>query len=942
MSTVSQRSFAGGEIAPALYARVDVSKYATGVRTLRNFQVMRHGGAQNRAGTTFVDEVSDSSKTVRLIPFIYSADQTYVLEFGNLYMRVIKDGSHIYEASQNITAITNANPCVVTYAGADNYANGDEVYVSGIVGPIGTFLNNRNFKVVNVNAGANTFELDYMDGTNVNSTSFGAYTSGGTLKEVYTITTPYLEADLPDLQYVQSADVLTIVHPDYEPRELARLAEASWTLSLISFVPGIDQPDGGNMTSVAAGANSYRYRVTAVAEESYEESVPGFEATKVITGATQANPVVITSAAHGYSNGDEVYITGVLGMTELNGERYTIAGVAANTFQLSGVDGTGFTAYSSGGTVARTYIRVDAAAVPTSTNPHTVNWTAVTGAVEYNIYKEKNGVYGYLGTSATTDFDDTGVDQDVTDTPPVERNPFEGSGNYPSAVTYYQQRLGFAATDNDIEKVWFSRAGQFKNFTVSSPIKDDDAITFSMAGRQVNRVKHMIDIGTLAIFTTGGEWAVEGGSGGVLLPGEINPKQYSYNGASSLAPIVIGSNALYVQGRGSIVRDFRFDFEVDGYRGNDLTIFSAHLFDDNQIVDWAYQQVPHSILWAVRDDGVLLGLTYVREQDMVAWHRHDTDGLVENVVVVPEDTEDALYMVVKRTIGGATKRYIERVSTRNFATIKDATFLDSFLSYDGRNTNTSHTMTLSGSGWTYTDTLTLTSSAAYFSSTEVGNEIHLTGSDGTIIRAEITAYTSTTVVSVKPNKTVPVSMRATAISSWARAVDEVSGLWHLEGEEVSIFADGFVVANPNNEAYDVATVDDGSISLDKCYSVIHVGLPYTSDIETLNIDTAQGETIADKKQLISKVTLFVEESRGAWVGPKPPEDETTDFLGGLTEVKVRNDETYDEPVELRTGTIDVNIKSEWNSNGRIFVRQTDPIPLSVLAVAPAGLFPFRG
>jgi hypothetical protein len=327
---------------------------------------------------------------------------------------------------------------------------------------------------------------------------------------------------------------------------------------------------------------------------------------------------------------------------------------------------------------------------------------------------------------------------------------------------------------------------------------------------------------------------------------------------------------------------------------------------------------------------------------MFAWHRHDTDGLVENVCVVPEGTEDVLYVTVVRTIEGVERRYIERMTTRNIDLIEDSKFLDSYVSYDGRNTSLSHTMTLLGSGWTYTDTLTLESSASFFASTDIGNEIHLTDVDGTIVRFEITAYTSATEVSGRPHRTVPVNLRSTPTISWSKAVDQINGLWHLEGESVSVFADGFVVANPNNDAYDVRTVATGSLTLDKPYSVIHIGLPYTSDIETLNIDTAQGETISDKSKLVSKVTLFVEDSRGVWVGPKPPPDEATDFLGGLTEVKVRNDEGYDDPVDLRTGTIDVNIQSEWSSNGRIFIRQTDPLPLSVLAVAPAGLFPFRG
>jgi hypothetical protein len=140
----------------------------------------------------------------------------------------------------------------------------------------------------------------------------------------------------------------------------------------------------------------------------------------------------------------------------------------------------------------------------------------------------------------------------------------------------------------------------------------------------------------------------------------------------------------------------------------------------------------------------------------------------------------------------------------------------------------------------------------------------------------------------------------------------------------------------------VVTVTNGSITLDRCYGVIHVGLPITSDLETLNIDSVNTETISDKKNLITKLTVFVEDSRGIWAGSEPPPDETTDFLGGLTEFKIRNFEGYDEPTDLATGTVDVIVQSNWNNNGRIFIRQTDPLPLAVLAVVPSGLFPFRG
>jgi len=942
LSTFIKRSFSSGEIAPSLYARADLVKYETGLRTCRNGLVMRHGGVASRPGTTFVGEVKDSSKTVRLIEFIFNASQTYILEFGDLYMRVIRNGAQLTLTAQDITSITNASQGVLTYSGADNYSNGDEIYISGIVGAIGSYLNGRNFLVSDIDAGNNTMKLKYLNGTYVNTTSMGSYTSGGSIAEVYTIATPYVEADISTLQYVQSADVITIVHPNYAPRKLSRTGHTSWTLSLIEFDPEIGRPTGGTGTAGAGGAINYRYRVTTVAEETYEESYSGFGASQAITGITKANPAVVTySGADNFENGDEIYIASVGGMVEVNGLKFTVANLnaGANTFELSGIDSTGYTTYTSGGTVACTYIKINSAAAPTTSNPHTLSWTAVTGAQEYNVYRANNGVYGFIGVAGSTSFSDDGViTPDGTETPPLERELFGESGAYPSAVTYAQQRLFIANTDDEPEKIWGSKTGNFSNFNTSSPIQDDDAVTFTLAGRQVNEVLHMLDLGKLVVFTSGGEHAIEGDQAGNITPGNINPKQHSYNGSTTLKPIIVGSTAIHVQARGSIVRDLGFDYQVDGYRGNDLTIFAAHLFDGYTLIDWAYQQIPHSIIWAVRSDGTLLGLTYIREHQILGWHRHDFDGTVENVCVVPEGDEDFLYLVINRTIDGSTKRYIERMSTRQVDDIVDYIGLDCSLSYDGRHTGV-NTMTLTGSGWTYTDTLTLTSVSTAFASTDVGNQVHLTGSDGEIIRFTIDAYSNSSVVTGRPNRTVPASMRGTVISTWAIAVDQVGGLWHLEGEDVSVFADGFVVANPNNASYDVLTVTNGSITLDKPYSVIHVGLPITFDIETLDIDFTSVESIADKKKFVNKVSAFVEKSRGMFVGSKPPTDDDTDNLDGLIELKIRDEETYDEPVALTTDVVDVIIRSEWNSNGRIFIRQVDPVPLTILSVAPSGLAP---
>lgn len=869
MSTLSQRSFAAGELTPAMYARVDTARYANGARTLRNCYVLRSGGTANRAGTTHMGEVKDSTKRVRLIDFVFSDEQTYVLEFGNLYMRVIKQGDYVKEAAQNITAITNANPCVVTYAGADNYANGDVVYVSGIVGAIGTYLNGREFKVANVNAGANTFELDYMDGSNVNSTSMGAYTSGGTVEEIYTIATSYVEADLPMLQYAQSADVVTITHGSYPITELSRTGDASWAFATTDLAPIVQAPViNTTATTGPTRTGGVDYYVTSIGADSGEES----EA--ILVTSNVATPAPGTPAT--------------LSMSQ------------------------------------------------PATGPR---------AASYNIYRDDNSGAYYIGTVGDAGtlfikFIDTGVALDLSSPQPVSANIYNATDEYPSVVGIVQQRRAFANTNTDTEEVRLSRAGSYRNFITSSPITDDGPIKFSMAGLKVNAVRHILELGSGPVVFTQSSVQTLQGNGGILTPSAINPKTSARNGASTLRPLPIDETALYVQARGSKVRDLNFDYQVDGYRGNDLTITASHLVDGYEIVDWAYQENPHSVVWAVRDDGVLLSLTYIREQQILGWARHDfDDGLVENVCVVPEGTEDAVYLVVKRTVDGRSVRYVERMNQRRVDARNEMVFMDATLGYDGRNTG-STTMTLSGgTTWAYDETLTLTASAAFFASAYIGDEIHITSADGTeVIRCEITAYTSTTVVSVRPNRTVPVAMRSTALLVWSRAVDQLTGIWHLEGKAVSILGDGYVIASPYNPAYTSQTVTNGSLTLDKCYSVIYVGLPYVSDVETLDVDTAEGETAADKRINVTRVTVHLEKSVGVFVGRQAPTG--TDLLEGLNELKIRSDEGYDEPTDFVTGKSEINIESNWNSNGRIFIRQVDPLPMSVLAVCPAGFFPF--
>lgn len=935
MSTIRILSLAAGEIAPAIQSRVDLSKYQTGLKTMRNSFVQKSGGSANRPGTQFVGPSGQAGVT-RLIEFIFNNDQSYILSFEDQKIRFIQDGSYITLSAKTITAVTQASQGVVTSA-AHGYSNGDLILITG-VGGMGQ-LNYRYFVVSDV--AANTFKLKTTNGVYINTTLYAAYTSGGSAFKVYTLASPYLAADLFEIQYTQNADVMTLVHPSYVPRELARTAATSWALSTFGFIERGKVPTAVAATGTA-GASPNSYMVTSIDSLTGEESVAGLSvAPRNIVSITAANPIVVTtSGAHGFPSGAKVRLEDT-GMTQVNDREFQITNASGTTFELVGEVGTTYTASGAIGFVSR----LDATALiyneGTAALPITISWNVSGNGTQafnkYYVYKSIGGAYGFIGVGFGNSFKDIGYFPDTLSNPPVSRNPFASPVQYPAAVAYVQQRLAMGGSSDAPESVDLSRIGSFHNFRVNSPVEADDAISMTMNGRRVNDIKFLIDVGKLLIFTTGGEFLAGGDSGGTLTPSDIGLKQISYNGSGAVRPLVVNGNALYIQGRGSIVRDLSYDYRVDSYNGNDLTVFASHLFEGYTIVDWAYQQTPNSIIWAARSDGTLLGLTYLREHEIWAWHRHDFDGAyVESVAVVPEGDEDALYAVMLRSdSAGNDVRYIERLSSRFVDDIADSVFMDSAITYDGRNTG-AQTMTLAA-GTAGGSPIALTSSTSYFSASDVGDSIHITGADGEIIRFTITAYNSATVVHGHPNRTVPASIAAHALTTWSRAISTVFNLWHLEGLQVSVLGDGQVVASPNNPKYGTVTVSNGQVILDQPYSVIHAGVPYLSDLQTLDIDQAQGETLSDKKKLISAVTLSLEKTRGVWVGAKPPTDDTVDALEGLDELKIRESEGYDEPVDLLTGTALINIRPEWNSNGRVFIRQTEPLPISVLSISPAGV-----
>lgn len=990
--SMMQRSFSGGELAEAMAARADQVKYQTGAKLIRNWIVRRHGGLSNRCGSQYICSAKDHTIPHAARRFVFNADQTYVLLFGHLNLRIVRQG------------------VLLTVSGVAAWSNATAYAVGALV----------------VSGGVNYYCIvAHTNQAPPNAAYWYAMPAGN----IYEIPTPFASADIATLYLAQSGDVVSIDHRNYAPRELRRTGHTSWTLVLATVTPGIARPVGVSATFSVAGSKNFRYRVTAQSA-SGEESLPALGPPKTISGISQANPCVVTANNHQMVNGDEVYIEGVLGMTEVNGRTFKVANTTVNTMQLEGIDSRTFAAYSSGGKVSRTsaststravatnitaatqalpcqvtsaghglatgdtvYIasivgmvelnggsftvtvvnantitldgvdstaytayasggtlqktNISTAGDPTSASPHVITWTPAAGATLYHVYREinGNGVYGYIGAAVGTSFNDTNSplpDQDQA--PPEAQALFAGAGDYPATVGYFGQRRMHGNTANSPETIFASRPGQLTNFSVSSPLQDGDAATWTLVGRQVNEVRHIVDIGTLVVLTSGSEWAMQGDGAGVVTPSTPGGKQYSYNGSSEVPPIVIGSNLLYIQARGNLVRDFRNTITqqgTQGYLGDDLTVFSSHLFEGVTLVTWAFQQIPNSMIYAVRSDGKILPLTYLKEHEIAAWSAWDTQGAYEDVCVVPEGSEDAVYVWVKRTIQGQTRRYLERFPSRVVTDVAvDARFLDSYLTYDGRNTS-STTMTLSGgTAWNYTEQLTLTASAGYFVAGDVGKAIRLSLTTTTVTPVETTsatvsvmcvieAYQSATVVKVRPETDVEATLRGVALTSWARAVNQISGADHLEGASVGILADGQVVTNGIDGP--VYTIVAGQLSapLDRHYVVIHVGLAYVSDLQTLDLEVVNGETLSDKQKRVGSVTLTVEQTRGLKVG-ESVDGRRVDVLREIAP-DVPN---YGEPIAPVTGKLEVRIDSSWNAGGRIWVRQDVPLPATILGVTP--------
>lgn len=312
-------------------------------------------------------------------------------------------------------------------------------------------------------------------------------------------------------------------------------------------------------------------------------------------------------------------------------------------------------------------------------NYNTVSWSAVTGATAYRVYKAPNELApGYIGTTTQTTFRDDNIGPDLTQGPPAGSNPFDIAGNWPSTVAFFQQRLFWARTRNQPNGIYGSRSGQtnFENMDTSTPLRDNDALSFAIVGQRVNAVNQLVGSSGLLALSSDAVFNITGGTGDVLTPTNPVPRRQIGRGASRLNPIAVDSVVFFRPVKGSSVRAINYSFEVDGIKSDDVSIYSPHFFEGFDIKSWAYCEEPNSLIWAVRSDGKLLCFTWEQEQQVWGWTLCETDGEVESVCSITEAGEDRLYLTVWRTVQGVRRLYIERMASSHWERVEECCFLD--------------------------------------------------------------------------------------------------------------------------------------------------------------------------------------------------------------------------------------------------------------------------
>ncbi|MFA5186895.1 MAG: ubiquitin-activating E1 FCCH domain-containing protein [Patescibacteria group bacterium] len=810
---------------------------------MRNFIPLLTGGGFFRPGWKYINHTRLNKKAF-LITFEFNASQSYTLEFTDAMMRVHKGGGNVLETAKVITGITQANPGVVTSTG-HGYTTGDEIYIESVVGM--TALNGQFFLIKKLDN--DTFSLTDIDGADIDTTSADAYVSGGTASKVYEIVSPYAEADLWQLKIAQTADLGYIVHPKYAPYKITRTGHAAWTLA--TYTRTSDKFIGS---------------------------------AKTITGATQANPGVVTSTGHGLVTGDRVLIESVGGMTQLNGNSYLIVKLTADTFSLqtlAGVDvnTSAYGAYTSGGTAKQ------------------------------EKYPAAVGFYG--------------------------GRLWMGGSEYDPDVMY-----GSRGPDSS------TGASRYDDFTMGSTATDAVSYTITSQNQTADRIRWFGGMPAfMVVGTSGGVYKANGGSDGAAITNtNISVTPIDSAAAADINPVVVNNQLVYVEQGGMTLRSFEYEILNDQYSAFDKNLLADEVTYPG-LTQIVLAQGRPNLVYAVRSDGTPLTCTLISKEEVAGWAGHPVggDGQVLSISTESQTTGfDKILACVERVIDGKTRRYIEMQATDpyipdpdDYFTLTSAKAADEqkrraltfelqkqFVRLDSAAIlDTTQNVALTLSALTG-DTVTATAGAAAFDADDVGKYIHIkyiTGLETGV--AKITGYTSSTEVTVQ----VIQNFLALSIASggWYLMSKTVRGLGHLEGQTVGVITDG-------GEHADVV-VTDGEITLAYHARYIIVGLRYLGFIRSLDMEFgAQNGIVQGKKRNIVRIFVKLRNTLGGKYGS------SVNGLYSLQEMAFRKSSVdyTDRPPMIFTGVKPLSNFDSWAEEKHLYIVQDKALPMTILWWVP--------
>lgn len=923
MADLIKYAFVAGEISPKLLSRSDLEKYDLAMALARNWFVDYTGGLSTRPGSRFVDFVKADDKDTKFFSFEFGAAtaETYVIVFGDEYVRFLQDGAYVLEDEVVITDVTQAAPGVVT-AAAHGFANGDWVKIFDVAGM--PQVNGRTFLVANV--AANTFELlDPLTGAGIDTSAYGAYTAGGVVQRIYTIASPYAAEDLETLRASQSRSVIYLTHPAYRTCILTRVAHTNWTLAPVAIGNGLAAPTNLAINT-AAGTAGVAFVVTAVDIDGAESVASGYVYDSTITDYTQAagqakvtwtavagavlyrvyRTHIITTGADinrampvgfiGFAHGPQFIDNNII-------PDFTITPPAhIDPFANGAIE---FITVTAGGTG---YTNASVVSITTSTGSGFVGYPVVSSGGVLLAIVIVNGGHDYVAGDTIS----VSVGTGATFTKVLS----EAVGNDPSVSSVFQQRKIYAASYNKPLTVWGSQPGEYENFDVSTIIQEDDAYEFDLDTEKVAPIRHLLATRSgLVIISQTGIWQLTGGQGVAVTPTNALADPQSFTGCSLLPPLEVDTDIIYQEGKGGTVRLLSYNDYTKVFAGQDLSILSSHLTSPNTpIMSWAYAADPFKLVHMVRSDGVMNVLALVKEQNVYGWTTSSTKGLYKDVISIQENLVDVVYHMVQRFVNGRWTRFIEQEVRRDFICVEDAWCVDSGLT----NGATYPAATLVASAATG-DAVVFTASAAVFSAGDVGKVLRIGCG-----KAIINTFTSTTevigkimqpitvVIPEDPNKTPLPAVEG----EWTldTPLTAVTGLWHLEGELVSILADGSVLAPQ--------VVEGGQIAIAGGATRIIVGLGYQCVAKTLPPTTPQ-KVIESKRKRPVKMLARVHDTRGLKSGTA---------VDHLYPFKERTTEAYAEPTRLQYGYKPISVHAGFDREAQVYFVQDDPLPATLLGI----------